>query len=190
MLDAAALWFADHHPLWTVLGAEHPVSASLPLPAPADAGDAADAGEAAEAAEAGEARQRPRRPIELAGRVDWLSADAAGRPVVVDFKTSSSVQSKADAVSNAQLASYQVAVGTDEIETGGAQLVYLRKGKPETRDQPPLSSEQRQVWIGTIRSVAERLANGTLDATANASCDVCAVRTCCPLQPDGRQVIG
>lgn len=182
MTEAARGWFESKHPPWTLAGAELAVSASVPPVVAADFPGAE--------LPAGLSETAAGREVVLSGRLDWLSHDEDGRAVVVDFKTTSQPKSKADAEVNPQLASYQIAIeeSADHPEPGGAQLVYLKKGAA-VREQAPLTAERRVTWIGTIRAAADSLANSEQTATINSYCDICSVRTSCPLQPAGRQVL-
>lgn len=74
------------------------------------------------------------------------------------------------------------------LRSGGAELVYLRSGKPKVLAQQALSGDSAAVWLGAIRSAAGRLASPTVWAQENARCERCPVRTSCPLQNEGRQV--
>jgi RecB family exonuclease len=71
---------------------------------------------------------------------------------------------------------------------GGAELVYLRSGTPNSRYQPPLDSDDARKWQATVREAAERLASSVSIAQENRYCERCPVRSSCPLQPAGRQV--
>ncbi len=77
---------------------------------------------------------------------------------------------------------------TNRGRAGGAELVYLRSGSPQVRHQPPLSPEAAAQWQHIVRDSAERLALSITTAQENHYCERCPVRTCCPLQPQGRQV--
>jgi superfamily I DNA/RNA helicase/RecB family exonuclease len=168
------------------------------------------------------------RPVRLVGRVDWLSRDAQGRPVVTDFKTGASVPTRSAVREHAQLAVYQLAAAlgvfdqggpaTDDrdgdagaasdghadathpaidhdrtplglLDTGGAELVYLRTGTPKTLVQPPLAASDGARWTGQLRQAAESAAGAVVLARQGETCDRCPVRSCCPLQPEGRQVV-
>jgi superfamily I DNA/RNA helicase len=183
MTAAARDWYHEHHPPWKVAGTELRIDAALP---PVTAGDFPD-GQLPPGLSAEDAV----RPVTITGRLDWLSHDQAGRAVVVDFKTTATPKSKAEAQENPQLAAYQVAIGEspEHPPAGGGQLVYLKKDAAE-RDQAALDPERRAVWLGTIRRVAAQVAGAEQTATANSYCDICSVRTSCPLMPDGRQVLG
>lgn len=72
--------------------------------------------------------------------------------------------------------------------SGGAELVYLRSGRPQVLEQPPIDDERGAVWRAAIRAAAQTLAAASLPAIENARCDRCPVRGSCPLRPEGRQV--
>ncbi len=182
-------------------------------------------------------------PVRLVGRADHLSMDEAGRMVVTDFKSGSTIPTRAAVVDHAQLAAYQVGVAlggfdptadaaVDRVadaaadqgagtpsdrpagapaqrapdpapaatvdsgatggqhESGGAELVYLRSGRPKTLRQPPLSASDRDAWIERLRGAARSAASATPLARAGDGCERCPVRSSCPLQPEGRQVTG
>lgn len=71
---------------------------------------------------------------------------------------------------------------------GGAELVYLRSGSPNVRQQGPLDPESALGWRHTVRAAAERMATSVSTAQENRYCERCPVRSSCPLQPEGRQV--
>jgi len=71
---------------------------------------------------------------------------------------------------------------------GGAELVFLRSGTPNVRQQPALAPEAALQWRRTVRDAAQRLASSVSVAQENRYCERCPVRTSCPLQPEGRQV--
>jgi RecB family exonuclease len=72
--------------------------------------------------------------------------------------------------------------------SGGAELVYLRSGTPNIRQQGPLDPESALGWRRTVRDAAEAMASSVSVAQENRYCERCPVRSCCPLQPEGRQV--
>src|SRR5690606_22151505 len=122
----------------------------------------------------------------LVGRIDRVerlgpaagddAADdgAAGRPTervrVVDLKTSKSPVSEEDARTNAQLATYQVAVEAGGLETpaapAGARLVYLGAGStgPTTRAQVPPGEAEDPRWAHElVARVAETMAGSCFE---------------------------
>jgi RecB family exonuclease len=76
----------------------------------------------------------------------------------------------------------------DRQRAGGAELIYLRSGTPNTRHQPALDPDAALGWQQTVREAAERLASSASLAQENRYCERCPVRASCPLQPAGRQV--
>jgi len=185
MLGAAQAWVRENHPPRFLIGSE----LDMDLRVPPDAADQRSSG----------------HPIRLVGRVDWLSEKPDGSVIVTDFKTGATVPSKAEAQANPQLAAYQAAIalgafasgmdgageGDGEVtprRPGGAELVYLRSGRPKVLAQSELSAESTAQWLGSIRSAAGHLAAPTAWAQENSRCERCPVRTSCPLQNDGRQV--
>ncbi|MBM9465787.1 ATP-dependent helicase [Nakamurella leprariae] len=178
MLDAAEQWLAENQQDRTPVGAELEVVAEVP--------------------------GGPETPAaRIAGRMDWLSRRSDGSLVVTDFKTGASVPTRAQVAEHAQLGAYQVALadgagartaGTDADPgrvtgaPGGAELVYLRSGRPKVLAQPPLTEEQAQRWRELILDSAGALTRTALTATENRGCERCPVRSSCPLRDEGRQV--
>jgi RecB family exonuclease len=135
--------------------------------------------------------------VRLRGRVDRLERDAAGRLVIVDIKTGKTPVSKDDAQQHAQLAMYQLAVAegllgnkTDDVEPGGARLVYLGKtgasGVAE-REQDPLTAAARGEWRGILARAAGATSGPQFIARRNDGCTHCPVRPNCPAHADGSQ---
>jgi RecB family exonuclease len=135
--------------------------------------------------------------VRLRGRVDRLERDAAGRLVIVDIKTGKTPVSKDDAQQHAQLAMYQLAVaegmlgnGTDNVEPGGARLVYLGKtgasGVAE-REQDPLTAAAGGEWREVIARAADATSGPQFIARRNDGCTHCPVRPNCPAHADGSQ---
>lgn len=133
--------------------------------------------------------------VRLRGRVDRLERDAAGRLVIVDIKTGKTPVSKDDAQQHAQLAMYQLAVaagmlgnGTDNVEPGGARLVYLGKtgasGVAE-REQDPLTAAAGGEWREVIARAADATSGPQFIARRNDGCTHCPVRPNCPAHADG-----
>lgn len=133
--------------------------------------------------------------VRMSGRIDHLARRGDGRVVITDFKTSAQPQTKAAAAQNLQLATYQLAVaggGVAEVgpgaELGGAQLLYLRDGQAKPRVQPPLTDELAELAREASLQAAAALSGAQLLAKENPGCERCPVRSCCPLQSEGRQV--
>ncbi len=128
----------------------------------------------------------------IIGTVDRLEVEADGSLFIVDFKTSNTAISKADAMENLQLASYQLGVAeggfTDSTKSAGAELVYLgtSTAKVTIRQQYAIDLA---VTKETIEEIAEGMGAATFLATINKRCKSCPVRNSCPVQSDGRAVI-
>jgi ATP-dependent exoDNAse (exonuclease V) beta subunit len=192
MLTAAQSWMADLPASRSLAGSEVKLGVAIP----SDTGTDPD-------------RTAETREVRLEGRADRLDRSADGSLIIVDFKTGASVPSRATVAENVQLAVYQLAVQLgaggptvdpdDPVGTthpaagpagrsGGAELVYLRSGTPNVRQQPPLEPEAATNWRRTVREAAELLASSASVAKENKYCERCPVRSSCPLQPEGRQV--
>ncbi len=128
-------------------------------------------------------------------RVERLGGDGEERVRVVDLKTAKNAVSTEEARTNAQLATYQVAVeagGLDRPATpAGARLVYLGTGStaPTSREQvAPHEAEDPRWAHDLVARVAETMAGASFEARLNPGCGHCPVRRSCPLQDEGRQV--
>ncbi|WP_425271392.1 ATP-dependent helicase [Micromonospora inaquosa] len=140
----------------------------------------------------------PHRPVDLAGRVDRLEVDEAGRLVVIDLKTGKSTAvTGADLAEHPQLGAYQAAVEAGAFaefgdESGGAALVQLGTSAKDAREQnQPAAGEGPAAGWATalVRRTADTMAAATFAAVANSKCRVCPVRTSCPVSGQGRQVV-
>lgn len=139
----------------------------------------------------------------LSGKVDRLEQDRDGRLVVVDLKTGKSKPSKKAVAEHAQLSAYQLAVtegafraeaGGDSnespVESGGALLVQLGASAPGPQRQPPLAEFEDPDWVRTeLARIAAVLRGPTVTATPGRSCARCLIRSSCPAQPEGHQVV-
>ncbi|MFC7373812.1 PD-(D/E)XK nuclease family protein [Brachybacterium sp. GCM10030267] len=138
--------------------------------------------------------------VRLRGSIDRIEGDATGLRVV-DLKTGRNPKSAAAAESDLQLAAYQAAVregalaeqlGEDAPERlGGAQLVYVGTGgkKAAVRTQNALPRAEDPAWFDDlVETVATEVSGSQVTARLNAHCAHCAVRSSCPLQPEGQQL--
>jgi RecB family exonuclease len=135
----------------------------------------------------------------LRGVVDRVEDVGDGVVQVVDLKTGKRAPSATKAEENPQLASYQLAVTEgafdglpDGTRSAGAQLVFVALGKGATvRRQPALTvAEDGSSWARTmVDGVASTMAASAFTACVNDLCTMCPVRTSCPVQAEGRQVI-
>ncbi|MFB9907410.1 ATP-dependent helicase [Allokutzneria oryzae] len=137
--------------------------------------------------------------LRVRGRVDRLDVDKDGRAVVVDVKTGRTPVSRAEAEEHPQLAVYQLAVALGAFsklglsnEPGGARLLFVSKEDKKTgaaeRVQPPLDEQAIKAWTDVVHAAAASCVGPEYAATENADCSRCPARTCCPIQPSGRQV--
>ena len=130
----------------------------------------------------------------VAGRVDRLERDDAGRLVVVDLKTSSTRATAADVDVHPQLGIYQLAVEAGAFEegnrSGGATLVQLgRDARQLEQAQPPLADSDDPTWAASmLAEAADLVGAAAFEARPNEWCDRCSVRWCCPARPEGGQV--
>ncbi|GGK16959.1 DNA helicase [Pilimelia terevasa] len=136
--------------------------------------------------------------VELTGRVDRLEVDAQGRLVVVDLKTGRTTSVTApELAAHPQLGAYQVAVEEGAFaeygqESGGAALVQLGTPAATAREQaqPPVAETEDPSWAREmVARTARTMAASTFAAVANARCQTCPVRVCCPVSGKGRQVV-
>ena len=173
MLDAFQGWLTRTRGELTQVAIEHPVEVTLP------GGDGAP-------------------DVLLRGRVDRLERDSAGRPVVIDVKSSKTAVTKDAAAEHPQLAAYQLAAARGAFtelgcsdDPGGARIVQVSKssrGAATERIQAPLDADDIARWLSVVQDAARRTAGPAFDAVENGDCERCPSRTACPLHDSGRQV--
>ncbi len=128
----------------------------------------------------------------LSGRVDRLERDRSGRLVVVDLKTGRGAAK--DLPTHPQLGTYQLAIEHGAFagagaEPGGALLVQLGAKGAVVQGQQPLAESTDPQWArARVDEMATRLRGAQFTAIENKRCHICDVRSCCPLQVQGRQV--
>ncbi|MGO1599683.1 MAG: PD-(D/E)XK nuclease family protein, partial [Brachybacterium sp.] len=138
--------------------------------------------------------------VQLRGSIDRIEGDATGLRVV-DLKSGRAAKSAAKAEEDLQLAAYQAAVregaleeqlGADAPERlNGAELVYVGTGgkKAAVRTQGALTRAEDPEWFDDlVRGVSREVSGDQVIARVNAHCTHCAVRSSCPLQPEGDQL--
>jgi RecB family exonuclease len=173
MLDAFQGWLTRTRGELTQVAVEHPVEVTLP------GADGAP-------------------EVLLRGRVDRLERDPAGRPVVIDVKSSKTAVTKHAAAEHPQLAAYQLAAARGAFtelgcsdDPGGARIVQVSKsphGAAAERTQAPLDADGVAHWLSVVQDAARRTAGPSFDAVENGDCERCPSRTACPLHDSGRQV--
>jgi superfamily I DNA/RNA helicase/RecB family exonuclease len=132
----------------------------------------------------------------IRGSVDRLEVSSDGSLYVIDFKTGATALSIADASENKQMQAYQLAIleggfasNHSSTSSAGAELVYLGTSAKDyvTRTQPPIDADAvRQ----EIEEIAEGMGSNSFLAEINKRCGQCSVRSSCPLQTEGKSVIG
>ncbi|HEX7352020.1 ATP-dependent DNA helicase [Brachybacterium sp.] len=138
--------------------------------------------------------------VQLRGSIDRIEGDATGLRVV-DLKSGRAAKSAAKAEEDLQLAAYQAAVREGALEEqlgpdaperlGGAQLVYIGTGgkKAAVRTQAALTRAEDPAWFDDLVADVSREVSGEgVTARVNPHCTHCAVRSSCPLQPEGDQL--
>ena len=134
----------------------------------------------------------------LRGSVDRLERDVDGRPVVIDFKTSSTPVAAAKLDRHPQLSAYQLAAElgafsangaaalAGDVAAGGAWLVQLGASGALVQKQLPLADTADPHWIrAAVDEVAAVQRGASFDAKVNSYCQTCAVRRLCPAQQSG-----
>lgn len=138
--------------------------------------------------------------VRLRGSIDRIEGDGTGLRVV-DLKSGRAAKSAAKAEEDLQLAAYQAAVregalaeqlGPDAPERlNGAELVYVGTGgkKAAVRTQGALTRAEDPEWFDDlVQDVSRDISGDQVTARVNAHCTHCAVRSSCPLQPEGDQL--
>ncbi len=129
------------------------------------------------------------------GNADRIEVDGDGKYFVVDFKTGKKPIGHEEALSNLQLACYQLGIimgGFGEkisgTETSGSHLVYLAHTTKEvaTRVRPVIDADAVRTQLTEI---GKGMSASTFTATVNEMCPRCVVRSSCPVQPAGQSVI-
>ena len=133
--------------------------------------------------------------IIVKGNADRIEVDTDGKYFVVDFKTGKKPIGHKEALTNLQLACYQLGIimeGFGEKITGnqtsGSHLVFLAHETKEvaTRVRPVIDADEVRQQLTII---GQGMSASTFTATVNEMCPRCVVRSSCPVQPAGQSVI-
>lgn len=139
-------------------------------------------------------------PVLLRGTVDRIEGDT-GTIRVVDLKTGRVAKTAKATEQDLQLAAYQAAVREGALaeqlgpdaprHLAGAQLVHVGTGgrTAAVRTQQALTRAEDPAWFDTVvHQVATDVSGARVIARLNSHCTRCAVRSSCPLQPEGAQL--
>ncbi|CAM3489545.1 UrvD/REP family ATP-dependent DNA helicase [Isoptericola cucumis] len=136
----------------------------------------------------------------LRGKIDRVEEAGDDAVVVADLKTGRTAPSRAKAAEHPQLGAYQLAVTEGALDlplgtrSAGARLVYVGTPTvaPSVRAQPGLDvAADGSSWArALVEGAADTMASARFTAHENDLCTVCPVRRSCPVQPEGRNVIG
>ena len=147
----------------------------------------------------------------LAGSVDRVEQHPESGTRIIDFKTGRSKPSANELPTHPQLAAYQLALlngAFGQTDNAGAALVQVgdKTKKPGVQHQKPLSDnpeaagssqpDETGAVPGSLTWARQLLAEtadgmGAAHFVARPSrqlCDTCAVRSSCPIQPEGRSL--
>ncbi len=135
----------------------------------------------------------------VAGRVDRLEQDEAGRLRVIDLKTGTGKPTRTEVAEHGQLAAYQVAVeagGFGDLGdvSAGAALVQIGKGglanlRPAVQEQEPVREAPDPEWArALVVATADGMGAASFTATQGSWCKTCALKTSCPVQPEGESL--
>ncbi|EWT04214.1 UvrD/REP helicase, partial [Intrasporangium chromatireducens Q5-1] len=133
---------------------------------------------------------------DLKGRVDRIEQDGAGRLRIVDLKTGRGKPTNAELDEHGQLGAYQAAVesgafGDLGATSGGAALVQIGKAgrsglRAAVQAQPPLAEADDPGWARRlVEDTAAGMGAASFRAVQGSWCQLCAVKACCPVQPEG-----
>jgi RecB family exonuclease len=133
---------------------------------------------------------------DLKGRVDRIEQDRHGRLRIIDLKTGRSKPTVAEIVEHGQLGAYQAAVESGAFESlgttsGGAALAQIGKAgrsglRAAVQEQAPVAEADDPRWAHRlVEETATGMGAATFQAVQGSWCQVCAVKACCPVQPEG-----
>jgi ATP-dependent exoDNAse (exonuclease V) beta subunit len=133
--------------------------------------------------------------IIVKGNADRIEVDGDGKYFVVDFKTGKKPIGHKEALTNLQLACYQLGIIMDGFgekitgnQTSGSRLVFLAHETKDvaTRVRPVIDADEVRQQLTII---GQGMSASTFTATVNEMCPRCVVRSSCPVQPSGQSVI-
>lgn len=132
----------------------------------------------------------------VSGSIDRIELTAENKYYIVDLKTGATAISHENARENKQLQSYQLAVVNnsfknklDHQEVAGAELIFV--GDFKAKEAKPRQQEKidSKAVTDELIQISAGMSDKTFTATINERCRSCAVKSSCPIQPQGRSVI-
>lgn len=131
--------------------------------------------------------------VTISGTVDRLEITSTGELFVVDLKTSKYPISIKDGKDHPQLKVYQLAITEGKFAdlasgstSAGAELFYPASGKSgASRSQPPVDAQEVREMISRD---AQSVSAHSFLAIENELCDNCALKSSCPVRPEGRSL--
>ena len=132
----------------------------------------------------------------VSGSIDRIELTADNKYYIVDLKTGATAISHENARENKQLQSYQLAVVNDGFknkldhqEVSGAELIFV--GDFKAKEAKPRQQEKidSKAVTDELIQISAGMSDKTFTATINERCRSCAVKSSCPIQPQGRSVI-
>ncbi|MDA3030501.1 MAG: PD-(D/E)XK nuclease family protein, partial [Actinomycetota bacterium] len=132
----------------------------------------------------------------VSGSIDRIELTAENKYYIVDLKTGATAISHENARENKQLQSYQLAVVNDSFknkldhqDVAGAELIFV--GEFKAKDAKPRQQEKidGKALTDELIQISVGMSDKTFTATINERCRSCAVKSSCPIQPQGRPVI-
>ena len=132
----------------------------------------------------------------VSGSIDRIELTAENKYYIVDLKTGATAISHENARENKQLQSYQLAVVNDGFknkldhqEVSGAELIFV--GDFKAKEAKPRQQEKidSKAVTNELIQISAGMSDKTFTATINERCRSCAVKSSCPIQPQGRSVI-
>ena len=132
----------------------------------------------------------------VSGSIDRIELTAENKYYIVDLKTGATAISHENARENKQLQSYQLAVVNDGFknkldhqEVSGAELIFV--GDFKAKEAKPRQQEKidSKAVTDELIQISAGMSDKTFTATINERCRSCAVKSSCPIQPQGRSVI-
>ena len=132
----------------------------------------------------------------VSGSIDRIELTSENEYYIVDLKTGATTISYENAKENKQLQSYQLAVVNDSFknkldhqEISGAELIFIGDHKSKAAKPRQQEKIDSKAVTDELIQISAGMSDKTFTATINERCRSCAVKSSCPIQPQGRSVI-